>query len=84
MLVGNDCVVVCIMLVLLDGGIMIDEVVSCFGGGGFSVIGVGKQSVSGMGVVVVYECFDDGIKVDIGIMFSGFKYFNVVGGVSVE
>ncbi|WP_343725099.1 cellulose synthase subunit BcsC-related outer membrane protein [Herbaspirillum huttiense] len=82
--VGNDRVAVRITPVSLDGGTMTDEAASRFGGGGSSATGVGKQSASGVGVAVAYERPDDGIKADIGTTPSGFKYPNVVGGVSVE
>lgn len=81
---GNDRVAVRVTPVSLDGGTLTDEAASRFGGGGASATGVGKQSVSGVGVAVAYERPEDGIKADIGTTPSGFKYPNVVGGVSVE
>ncbi|EIJ48662.1 cellulose synthase operon protein C [Herbaspirillum sp. GW103] len=82
--VGNGRVAVRVTPVSLDAGAMTDEAASRFGGGGSSATGVGKQSASGVGVAVAYERPDDGIKADIGTTPSGFKYSNVVGGVSVE
>lgn len=82
--VGNDRVAVRVTPVSLDGGTLSDNAASRFGGGGSSASGVGKQSASGVGVAVAYERPDDGVKADIGTTPTGFRYANVVGGVSVE
>ncbi|MBG7619579.1 BCSC C-terminal domain-containing protein [Herbaspirillum sp. AP02] len=82
--VGNDRVAVRITPVSLDAGSLTDEPASRFGGGGSSATGLGKQSASGVGVAVAYERPEDGAKADIGTTPRGFKYPNIVGGVSVE
>lgn len=82
--VGNDRVAVRITPVSLDAGTLATEPASRFGGAGASAQGVGKQSAHGVGVAVGYERPEDGMKADIGSTPFGFKYPNVVGGVSVE
>lgn len=70
--------------VSLSSGSMSDDAAVRFGGGDASAAGAGKQRANGVGLAVAYEMPDAGIKADIGTTPIGFKYTNVVGGVSVD
>jgi len=82
--VGENRLALRVTPVSLNAGDMTTEAATRFGGGGSSATGVGSQNAHGVGLSAAYELSEVGLKGDIGTTPLGFKYANVVGGLTLE